>query len=59
MTAGYSGTPLPRKLGLKEGSRLITLGAPANFMGIMQPLPARGSVSTRAAGEADVIVLFV
>ena len=59
MTAGYSGTPLPRKLGLKEGSRFITLGAPANFMELMHPLPARVSVSTRAAGEADVIVLFV
>ena len=59
MTAGYSGTPLPRKLGLKAGSRLITLGAPPNFMDLLEPLPARVSVSTRAAGEADVIVLFV
>ena len=57
MTAGYSGTPLPQKLGLKPGSRLITLGAPANFNHLLDPLPARVSISTRATGEADVIVL--
>ena len=59
MRAGYSGTPLPQKLGLKAGSRLITLGAPPNFIELLEPLPARVSVTTRATGEADVIVLFV
>ncbi len=59
MTAGYSGTPLPKKLGIKDGSRLITLRAPPNFIDALQPLPARVSVSTQAVGEADVIVLFV
>lgn len=59
MTAGYSGTPLPQKLGVREGSRLIALGAPANFIALLQPMPARVSVSTLATGEADVIVLFV
>jgi hypothetical protein len=59
VTAGYSGTPLARKLGVREGSRLITLGAPENFMELLQPMPASVSVGTRATGEADVIVLFV
>lgn len=30
--AGYSGTPLPKKLGLKEGSRFVTVGAPDGFV---------------------------
>ncbi|MEO7368318.1 MAG: hypothetical protein ABIZ36_10195 [Gemmatimonadaceae bacterium] len=29
--AGYSGTPLPKKLGIKEGTRLALLNAPGNF----------------------------
>lgn len=29
--AGYSGTPLPRKLGIKDGSRVLLVGAPAGF----------------------------
>ncbi|MDX6197480.1 MAG: hypothetical protein QOJ79_631 [Actinomycetota bacterium] len=32
MTAGYSGTPLPRKLGVKPGSRVLLAGAPADFV---------------------------
>jgi Protein of unknown function (DUF3052) len=49
--AGYSGTPLPEKLGIKETSRVRIVGAPAAF--------AEGlGVKTAARGEADVIVLF-
>ena len=29
--AGYSGTPLPRKLGIREGSRVLLTGAPDGF----------------------------
>ena len=47
--AGYSGTPLPQKLGIKDGARVRLDGAPAGF--------ARGlGVVARARGEADVIV---
>jgi hypothetical protein len=56
VTAGYSGTPLPKKLGIKEGSRVVLLGAPENFMTTLGELPARVTVSSK--GEADVIVLF-
>jgi hypothetical protein len=31
MTAGYSGTPLPRKLGVRPGSRVLVAGAPQGF----------------------------
>jgi hypothetical protein len=55
MTAGYSGTPLPRKLGIKPGHRVLVLGAPEGF-GL--DLPDGVKVSTRASGMADVIVAF-
>jgi hypothetical protein len=58
MTAGYSGTPLPKKLGIKEGSRVALLGAPDRFEKVLGELPAGASVRSRAGGESDVIVLF-
>ena len=58
MTAGYSGTPLPKKLGIKEGSRIVLLGAPANFASVLGKLPHGVTTRSRASGEADVIVLF-
>src|SRR5262249_9491838 len=49
--AGYSGTPLPQKLGIKESSRVRLSGAPDGFAREIGIVP-------RARGEADVIVLF-
>ena len=58
--AGYSGTPLPKKLGIKPGSVVALLGAPKGFVkGTLGPLP-EGTVlrdDTRAA--FDVGLLFV
>ena len=56
--AGYSGTPLPQKLGIKEGSRVTLLGAPDGFLGVLGKLPERVKVGMRSTGQADVIVLF-
>jgi hypothetical protein len=47
--AGYSGTPLPKKLGVKPGSRVLVLDAPDGF------LP---EVERVDGGPADVIVSF-
>jgi len=56
---GYSGTPLPRKLGIKEGQRVALLGAPEGFEdGTLGELPDGVRVVRRAAGKADVIVSF-
>lgn len=50
MTAGYSGTPLPKKLGVKDGSRVMVLDAPAGFdLG----------VDLVRRGPADVVLCFV
>ena len=50
--SGYSGTPLPRKLGIKDGHRVLLLGAPEGFA-----LDGVRAVR-RATGKADVIVAF-
>jgi hypothetical protein len=55
--AGYSGTPLPRKLGIGAGSRALLDGAPDAF--VLEPLP-EGVVLHRRPGREpyDVIVAF-
>ena len=58
MTAGYSGTPLPKKLGIREGSRVTLLGPPDGFIATLGDLPYGVRVRTKAVSEADVIVLF-
>ncbi|WP_327141849.1 DUF3052 domain-containing protein [Nocardia sp. NBC_01327] len=55
--AGYSGTPLARKLGIKEGSRVLLSGAPAGFE--LDELPGGATQTRRAgAGPYDVILGF-
>ncbi|HEX2733042.1 MAG TPA: hypothetical protein VHM70_15640 [Polyangiaceae bacterium] len=56
--AGYSGTPLPQKLGIKAGCKLCVLAGPAGFVESLGEL-ADVSVHTRRAQKCDVIVLFV
>lgn len=55
--AGYSGTPLPRKLGITEGSRVAIVGDPGHAEALLEPLPEGAGFVTRAAA-ADVIVFF-
>jgi hypothetical protein len=57
MTAGYSGTPLPRKLGIRERSRVLLVSAPPSLA--LDPLPPGALVQRRAGREPyDVIVVF-
>ena len=51
MSAGYSGTPLPRKLGIKEGSRVAIVAAPDGFTLDADLVPL--------GADMDVILLFV
>ena len=59
MTAGYSGTPLVKKLGITQEARLALLGAPNGFDVVLGALPAGVEVRTRAQGTFDVILCFV
>jgi hypothetical protein len=54
--AGYSGTPLAKKLGIKDGHRLTVLGAPDRF--IIDDLPSGVAPKTALRGASDVIVSF-
>ena len=57
--AGYSGTPLVRKLGIKPGHRLALLGAPDGFEdATLGDLPGGVRIARRTGGTADVIVSF-
>jgi hypothetical protein len=57
LTAGYSGTPLPAKLGIKPGHRVLVLGAPKAF--VLDPLPEGVSVHRRTGSPPyDVGLVF-
>ncbi len=57
--AGYSGTPLPRKLGIKPGARVGLIGAPEGFYSTLGDLPDGVAVRRRLGREPfDVIVAF-
>lgn len=55
----YSGTPLPRKLGIRAGSTVALLGAPRGFRQVLGELPERVAIRTRGGTESDVVVQFV
>lgn len=59
--AGYSGTPLPKKLGIKPGQRIALLDAPDGFAATLGALPDGITVQSRLAGKQplDVVVAFV
>lgn len=59
--AGYSGTPLPRKLGIGDGDEVALIGAPERFEDTLGDLPDVASLHTDLADDAryDVILAFV
>lgn len=56
--AGYSGTPLAKKLGIKEGSTLVVVHAPDDFKELLQPLPPSVRFATKADRHTDLAHLF-
>jgi len=55
--AGYSGTPLAKKLGIKPGYRILTVRAPEELANLLAPLPAGSTISNRFR-SADVALVF-
>jgi len=59
--AGYSGTPLPKKLGIKDGHRVVLVNPPARFVDdLLVPLPGGVLIASDAPIDgANVVVFFV
>ncbi len=57
-TAGYSGTPLAKKLGVKAGCRLSLIEEPPSLRASLDPLPDSVGITTALHGPADVVVAF-
>lgn len=58
-TAGYSGTPLVRKLGFKPGMRVFYANAPQEFDALVGALPDGVKVLKRPSVGLDLAMLFV
>lgn len=57
--AGYSGTPLVRKIGIKPGHRVHLHDHPATFLRDLGALPETVSIQDRLTSGTDVMVCFV
>ena len=55
---GYSGTPLARKLGIRDGSRICVVAAPPDYRSILAPLPAGVRISAAASAATDIAHVF-
>lgn len=58
MAAGYSGTPLAKKLGIKAGAVVHTHGAPANLAELLDPLPDGASVADGIERPCELALFF-
>jgi hypothetical protein len=56
--AGYSGTPLAKKLGIKEGTRLTALNAPRGYASWLAPLPAGVKIETVLPKQHSAVHVF-
>lgn len=57
--AGYSGTPLVKKLGFKDNFRVTLVNPPKSFRNELAPLPGNVKFLSSQAEQLDLIVLFV
>ena len=57
--AGYSSTPLAKKLGIKENSRIGLVNAPKDFESELGELPLGATFVKRMTNSIDIILFFV
>jgi hypothetical protein len=55
---GYSGTPLAKKLGIAEGSRVVLENPPKNYSELLAPLPAGVKFEARLSENTDLVHVF-
>ena len=58
MTAGYSGTPLAKKLGIRQGDVIALVEEPATFRDDLELAPELVTFRTSLRGSPDIAVLF-
>jgi len=56
--AGYSGTPLSKKLGISSGSAIHTIDAPPAYRAMLAPLPAGVTFPPKLSGAVDIVHVF-
>ena len=56
--AGYSGTPLPQKLGIKPGTIVVVIDAPAHYRKLLGQIPSGVNFATRPVGNTKFVHLF-
>jgi hypothetical protein len=56
--AGYSGTPLAQKLGIKPGGKVFVVRAPRNYRALVAPLPEGATITRTLSSDVHVIHLF-
>ena len=57
--AGYSGTPLAKKLGIKAGATICLSRPPTHYGGLVAPLPDGVRLEQRVSEATDLIHIFV
>lgn len=57
--AGYSGTPLAKKLGIGPGCRLLTIAAPDDYPALLEPMPAGVEFAAAPSADIDLAHVFV
>ena len=58
-TAGYSGTPLTKKLGITAGCKVLRIDAPSEYRSLLEPVPDAVMFTSRAGAGVDLAHLFV
>ncbi len=58
LQTGYSGTPLAKKLGIKEGCHAVIQNAPLEYLELLQPLPANVVFDTNVSKQTHMVHIF-
>jgi hypothetical protein len=57
--AGYSGTPLVGKLGIRPNEKIVAINPPANYAELLAGLPEGAAIVNRVTMQAKFVHLFV
>ena len=55
---GYSGTPLAKKLGIKQDSKMVLVNPPKNYLELLAPIPDGVKLLPRVTNDTDLVHIF-